>query len=346
MTEKEELSRTKNEKPLKDSIIPGLFLVTIIAIVSFAIGNKFPIIGGAITGIVFGMIINYFLNISDQFSKGVDFTLKKLLKLAIVLLGFSFYITDIITVGKNSIIIVMVTVFFGLLLTYYIGRLFGLRGNTSLLIGSGTAICGATAIVTLSPIIKAKEEELTYAVNTIFAFNVLAILTFPFIGTLVDMSDYYFGVWAGAAIHDTSSVVAAGYAYSDEAGAVSVVVKLGRTLMLIPLALGIAIVQSVRAKKNQSANKSESVNIFNIFPYFILLFVVVALINTFFSLPAFIPQTAEKIAKFLIIMVMVSVGLKTDIHKIQKVGLKPLIVGLIASVLISIISVSLIFLLI
>jgi len=346
MDENEAQSQNKKQSKTNVNIIPGVLFVTGIAIVAYFIGMLFPIIGGAISGIVIGILLNYFLGTSDQFSAGIDFTLKRLLKLAIILLGFSFYLTDIVSVGKNSIIIVMVTVVAGLLLTYFIGKAFGLHGNTSFLIGSGTAICGATAIVTLSPIIKAKEEELTYAVNTIFAFNVLAILAFPFIGKMVTMSDYYFGIWAGAAIHDTSSVVAAGYAFSDEAGAVSVIVKLARTLMLIPLALGVAIFHSIQSKKKQAHSEANKVNILNVFPYFILLFVAVALINTFIPLPSFIPDVAEKTAKFLIVMVMVSVGLKTDIHKIRRVGYKPLIVGLIASLLISVISISLIYILV
>lgn len=331
------------EEQVKGNKIAGLLFVTAIAIVAYFIGSMFPVIGGAISGILLGILINHFIGTSDKFLTGIDFTLKKLLKVAIILLGFSFSLTDILAVGKSSIIIVIISVLSGLIFTYYIGRLFGLHGNTSLLIGSGTAICGATAIVTLSPVIKAKEEELTYAVNTIFAFNVIAILTFPFIASLLNMTDYHFGIWAGAAIHDTSSVVAAGYAFSDEAGAVSVIVKLARTLMLIPLVVAVAIFQSVKAKWTVSEAQTENVNIFKVFPYFILVFVGVALVNTFVSLPAAIPGAAESIAKFLIVMVMVSVGLKTDIRKIKRVGYKPLIVGLIASVLISVISLMLIY---
>ncbi|HZW66984.1 MAG TPA: YeiH family protein [Pseudogracilibacillus sp.] len=326
----------------KETIVPGLLFITAIAIVAYIIGSMYPIIGGAISGILIGIIINHFFGTKAKFLPGIDFTMKKLLKVGIVLLGFSFSFADIIAVGKSSIIIVMISVISGLTFTYYIGRLFGLKGNTALLIGSGTAICGATAIVTLSPVIKAKEEELTYAVNTIFAFNVLAILTFPFIATALGMSDYHFGIWAGAAIHDTSSVVAAGYAYSDEAGGVSVVVKLARTLMLIPLVIAVAIYQSMKAKEAGSIEGEGRVNILSVFPYFILYFVGVALFNTFVSLPTVIPDTAVSISKFLIVMVMVSVGLKTDIRKIRQVGYKPLIVGLIASVLISLISLTLI----
>ena len=233
-------------------------------------GTAYPIIGGAMSGILIGMIISHVVKIPDRFVAGIDFTLNKLLKIAIVLLGFSFSLTDILLVGKSSIIIVIISVLTGLLFTYYIGRLFGLKDNTALLIGSGTAICGATAIVTLAPVIKAKEEELTYAINTIFAFNVLAILTFPFIAVLLNMSDNHFGIWAGAAIHDTSSVVAAGYAFSDEAGAVSVVVKLARTLMLIPLVILVAFYQSMKANRKVNPAEADRVNIFALFPSFII----------------------------------------------------------------------------
>lgn len=156
------------------------------------------------------------------------------------------------------------------------------------------------------------------------------------------MSDTYFGIWAGVAIHNTSSVVAAGYAFSDEAGEISVVVKLVRTLMLIPLALFVAIFYSMKQSKLNMG--TEKVKIHKIFPYFILVFVGVALINTFFVIPETITISLASLAKFLIVMVMVSVGLQTNLLKIKAVGFKPLIVGLLASVLIGVISISLIYL--
>lgn len=331
------------EQESKQQIIPGILFVIAIALVAHGIGMIFPIIGGAISGILLGIMINHFIGTSKRFVLGIDYTLKTLLKVAIILLGFSFSLTDVLAVGKSSLIIVIITVISGLFFTYYIGRLFGLRENAALLIGAGTAICGATAIVTLSPVIKAKEEELTYAINTIFLFNIIAILSLPLIGSLFSMADHHFGIWAGAAIHDTSSVVAAGYAYSDEAGATAIVVKLARTLMLIPLVMAAAIWQTLRMKGRTQAGKTEKVNILGVFPYFILLFLAVVLINTFVSLPAVISTTAGTVAKFVIVMVMVSVGLKTDLRHIIKVGYKPLVVGFIASVLISVISISLIY---
>lgn len=333
----------KSSWSLIKDITPGILFTLFLAIVAYILGGFFPVLGGAIFGILIGVFINNVFDLSTSLVSGIDFVLKKILKLAIILLGFSFQLMDILIVGKSSIIIVLVSVLTGLILTYFIGRLFGLRGNTSLLIGSGTAICGSTAIVTISPIIKAKEEEMTYAINTIFAFNVLAILFYPMIANLLNMSDYYFGIWAGAAIHDTSSVVAAGYAFSDEAGEISVVVKLVRTLMLIPLALFIAIFYSLKMKGKTSAGNTK---LHKIFPYFILIFVGVAILNSVFNIPETFTSSMGWLAKFFIVMVMVSVGLKTDVKKITQVGFKPLIVGLIASVLIGVISISLIYILV
>lgn len=170
----------------------------------------------------------------------------------------------------------------------------------------------------------------------------LAILIYPVIANLLQMTDVHFGIWAGAAIHDTSSVVAAGYAFSDEAGEVAIVVKLVRTLMLIPLALLIALYYSMKNR----GHVGERTKLRNMFPYFILIFMLVALLNSVFDIPATFSDSMTWLAKFFIVMVMVSVGLKTDVRKIKQVGFKPLVVGLIASVLIGVISISLIYILV
>lgn len=341
----EEKSNNKFSLPIK-SKLPGIIMVAIIAFLAHFIGTEFPVIGGAVTAIILGILIKNLLKVPISFEKGIDYTMKKLLKLAIILLGFSLTLTQVLSVGASSLIIILISVISGLVLTYWIGKAFGLYGNTSMLIGIGASICGATAIATTAPILKAKEEELTYAINTIFAFNVIALIVYPYIGQLIDLSDNQFGIWAGTAIHDTSSVVAAGYAYSDEAGATAVVVKLVRTLMLIPVSLLLAIFVSMKMKKESNMGSKSDIKISKIFPYFILIFAGVAVLNSILSIPSVFTEVSTDVAKFLIVMVMVSVGLKTDIKKIIKVGIKPLLVGLIASALMGIISISLIYILI
>ncbi|MCM3666290.1 putative sulfate exporter family transporter [Mesobacillus subterraneus] len=322
-------------KILNSKNVPGVLLLVAIGILSNSLGKDYPLIGGAVIAIVIGILIRQFLGVPVIFADGISYTLKKLLKLAIILLGFSFSFAQIFQVGLNSLIIVFVAVVAGITLTFFVGRLFGLKGNIPLLISLGTGICGATAIATTGPIIKAKDEDIVYAVNTIFAFNVLAVLIYPLIGHLLSLPDNQFGVWAGTAIHDTSSVVAAGYSYSNSAGDASVVVKLIRTLMLIPVAVLLSIYISVKNTKLDNDNK---VKISKIFPYFILIFAGAAALNTVVPLPQTFVDTSSDVAKFVILMVMASVGLGTDFKKIKSVGIRPLIVGLLSSFIMGTIS--------
>lgn len=337
----------QNIKPKKEteSLLAGIIFVLMIGIIAHIIGKVYPVIGGAVTGIIIGFLIRNFIGVPKIYEKGLDYTIKKLLKVAIVLMGFSLSFSTVINVSGSAVVVVLVSVILGLVLTYFVGRMFGLSGNLPLLIGIGTSICGATAIATTSPILKAKEEEFVYAVNTIFAFNIIAVILYPMIGQLFDLSDHVFGIWAGAAIHDTSSVVAAGYMYSDEAGGTAVIVKLLRTLMLIPLALLLAIFVSYRFKKTNQVDTGERVKISKIFPYFILVFVGVVLLNTFIPFPTMVSDSTNFVAKFLIIMVMTSVGLKANFKDIARIGARPFIVGLISSVIIGVVSITLILIL-
>ncbi|WP_081772835.1 YeiH family protein [Bacillus sp. EB01] len=331
MKSKHETMQSFIDKNKFSSCIPGIILTALIAILAHFLGQAFPILGGAVIAILLGVIIKQTVGVPSLFSKGISFTLKKLLKAAIVLLGFGYSFIEIYSLGLNALIIVIIAVLTGIFLTYFLGRLFKLEGNIPLLISLGTGICGATAIATSGPIIKAKEEEIVYAVNTIFAFNVLAVLVYPLIGHLLSMTDHAFGVWAGIAIHDTSSVVAAGYNYSAAAGDTSVVFKLIRTLMLVPVAVILSVMITMKTKA--SAVGSDKVKISKVFPYFILVFAGAAALNTIVPLPGAAVEATSIVAKYIILMVMASVGLGTDIGKIKSVGLRPLIVGLLSSIL-------------
>lgn len=321
--------------------LPGIALVFIIGVLANSLGNDFPLIGGAVIAIIIGILVRNFLTIPVVFSEGITYTLKTLLKAAIVLLGFGLSYASIFQLGFEAILLVGMAVLAGILFTFLLAKLFKLNGNIPLLVSLGTAICGATAIVTSSPIVRAKEEETAYAINTIFAFNVLAVLFYPLLGQLFSMSDQIFGLWAGLAIHDTSSVVAAGYSYSNAAGENSVVIKLIRTLMLVPVTLLLSIFISMKSK-NETGHK---VKISKVFPTFILFFAGAVAVNTIFSLPSSITSVTDGVAKFLILMVMASVGLGTDFKKIKSVGFRPLFVGLISSVMMGILTLSIIYLL-
>ncbi|RNF39720.1 YeiH family protein [Planococcus salinus] len=322
--------------------IPGLLMVFIIAYISQSVGKDIPLLGSTVTAILLGVLIRNFIGMPTVFSPGIQYSLKSVLKLAIILLGTSLNLVQVFTIGSQSIVVISAVVILGIILTIGIGRWMGLSGNIPALIGVGTAICGATAIAAISPIMKSKEEETAFAITTIFIFNIIAVILYPIIGVLTGMNDEVFGMWAGAAIHDTSSVVAASFAYSDEAGGIATVVKLTRTLFLIPLALLIGIYISSRASKE--GGTLSGVKISKIFPWFLLGFLAMSVLNTLGMFSESAVQNITQTSKFMILMAMASVGLGVNFKQIKEIGLKPIYLGLIASLIVALVSILIIYL--
>jgi len=324
--------------------LAGLIMVFLIAYVSQSVGNDIPVVGATVTAIVLGILIRNFIGVPAVFNPGVQYSLKKVLKYAIILLGTSLNLWQVFTIGGKSILAILAVVILGIFLTIYIGRLMGLTGKIPALIGVGTAICGATAIATVSPIMKSKEEETAYAITTIFVFNVIAVILYPILGSIFGMSNEIFGMWAGTAIHDTSSVVAAGFAYSNEAGGVATVVKLTRTLFLVPLAILIGIYVSMKGSKEQG--QGSKVKVSKIFPWFLLGFLGMSILNTLGLFNETVVEYVTAVSKFMILMAMASVGLGADFKEIRKIGMKPVYLGLIASVIVAVVSISIIYLIV
>ena len=227
----------------------GILFAFIIALIANWLGRLFPIIGGAVFGILIGIIINNLIGKPKSVEKGVTFTSKKVLQWAIILLGGGLSLTQVWKTGLSSFSVMIFTLCAAFITAYGFGKLMGISSNLKTLIGVGTAICGGSAIAAISPIIEADDMDIAYAISTIFLFNVIAVLIFPPIGHLLGLSDKAFGLWAGTAINDTSSVVAAGYAYSNAAGAYATIVKLTRTTMIIPISLIFSFIVAYNKKK-------------------------------------------------------------------------------------------------
>ena len=219
----------------------GIAFVSVIAWTALLIGLRLPLIGGPVFGLLLGMLLA--LRPRPQiFESGVAFSAKNFLPAAIILLGFEMNLFNILEVGGQSLYIIGFTLGAAFLTAWFFGHYFKLSGNTSILIGVGTAICGGSAIAATAPVISASDKDVAYSLSTIFLFNIAAVLIFPALGHYWGMSDAGFGMWAGTAINDTSSVVAAGYSYSEAAGNFATIVKLTRALMIIPVTLVLAIV--------------------------------------------------------------------------------------------------------
>jgi len=302
------------------------------AAAAWYLGGFVPLVGSSVIALFAGAVVRNIIGTPAALVPGVEFTLSRLLRLAIILFGTTLSFTEIISLGGASFLVICVTVVLALGLTGLFGRWVQAPPGLVSLIGAGTAICGATAVLTVGPIIEAKKEEIAFAVTTIFLFNMAAVVVYPLLGHLLALPDATFGIWAGAAIHDTSSVMAASLAYSDPAGRAAMVVKLTRTLMLVPLALAFGIV----------AHRYRSVSVAGIFPWFVLWFVLAAGLNTLGVFGTETVRLAGLAAKFLVVMVMAAVGLSADFRRMREIGLRPFYVGLFASVLIAAISLGLI----
>lgn len=318
----------------------GILLCLAIAFIASFLGNIFPIIGGAVFGIVIGLIINNILGKPENAIKGVTFASKKILQWAIIVLGAGLSLKQVWKTGLDSFSVMIFTLAAAFLSAYILGKVMKVDGNIRNLIGVGTAICGGSAIAAISPIIEAEEMEIAYSISTIFLFNIIAVLIFPPLGHILGFSDKAFGLWAGTAINDTSSVVAAGYAFSNAAGAYATIVKLTRTTMIIPISIVFTIIIAMN-KKKQAAKEEGSVNfsLKKIFPWFILWFLVASLLNTIGLFSAEVIQILNKLAKFMIVTALSAVGLSADFKKMMKTGVKPIFLGLFVWFIVAVVSI-------
>jgi len=318
--------------------IPGIALAAVIAVPAWLIGLAFPVIGSPVLGILFGMVLAFWKK-PALFDDGVKYTSKKLLQYSIILLGFSMNLFSIFKVGSQTLVLMAFTLTATFLTAFVAGKLLKLDGNIKTLIGVGTAICGGSAIAATAPVIHADDEEVAHSISTIFLFNVIAAFLFPFLGHVFGMSDHSFGLWAGTAVNDTSSVVAAGYTFSNAAGNLAVIVKLTRTLMIVPVTLVLAIYTSRKEAGSNTSGKSKSgYSIAKIFPWFVLGFVAASVINTFIPMPHGVDSFLAQAGKFVIVMAMASIGLNTNVVKLVKSGAKPILLGFICWVVLSLTS--------
>ena len=327
-------------------MLPGIALSLAIAAVATLIESLLPIhvIGAVVIAMFIGMSINSILKKKDVLSAGVKFTSKKLLKFAIILLGLSLNITTVLNVGKMSLLVMIFTLLTCFGGGYFIGRALGLNWKLSNLISAGTGICGGSAIAAIAPTIEAEDTDVAYAMSATFLFDMAMIVLFPIMGRALGMTDEAFGIWAGTAVNDTSSVVATGYAFSEAAGDFATMVKLTRTLAIIPTVITFALIQ-MRIKRREAAMNSEntedikaSFSIKKIFPYFILGFLAMSIVASIFSIPTALVSATKKISKFLMVSALAAIGLNTSFSSMKKSGIRPMIHGFIISALVVIVA--------
>lgn len=326
----------------------GILLCLGIAVVCFFLGKWFPIIGGPVFAIIMGMVITLFLKDKGGLQEGITFTSKKILQWAVILLGFGLNLSVIASTGKQSLPIIIATIAVSLMIAYVLCKVMKVPGTISCLVGVGSSICGGSAVAATASVIDADDEEVAQAISVIFFFNVLAAIIFPYLGTVLGFQgSESFGIFAGTAVNDTSSVTAAastwdsmfhlGSATLDKA----VTVKLTRTLAIIPITLVLAFYRMRQEKKaNVEGKKVEWKKVFPVFIlYFILASVITTVATNVFHVSNEVFTPLKELSKFFIIMAMAAIGLNTDIVKLVKKGGKPIFMGLCCWVGITVVSI-------
>lgn len=331
---------SRRRKPSRASfgqIAPGLAIATALAGVATVLGKLAPIVGAPVFAIVIGIIIASLRNHSANLRPGLSFSSKAVLQGSIVILGTGLSFRQVVTTGTSSLPVLLGTLSVALLGAWIVGRVLGISKDLRTLIGVGTGICGASAIAATDAVIEASETDVSYAIATIFTFNVLAVLTFPTFGHLISLTPHAFGLWAGTAVNDMSSVVAAATIFSPHATPYAVIVKLTRTLMIIPITIALAFWRSKKAV-DPAATVSRFhhfKHIHRVLPIFIGWFLLAVFINTFGLIPSGWHTQLSDLAQFMITIALGAIGLSTRVDKIRQAGLKPLALGAVLWILVA-----------
>ena len=220
---------------------------------------------------------------------------------------------------------------------YFVGKLFGLNWKLSNLISAGTGICGGSAIAAIAPVIDAEDKDIAFAMSSTFIFDMIMIALYPIMGMALGMNDIAYGIWAGTSVNDTASVVASGYAFSEAAGDFATMVKLTRTIAIIPTVLVFAFI-GARAKRNElkKADGTKKVNVLKIIPWFIGGFLLLAILNSIGLIPVAVGGVMKSASKFLMVTALAAIGLGTSLTDFKKAGLRPMFYGITIDTLVTI----------
>lgn len=319
----------------------GILFCLCIAVPSWILGKIAPVIGGPVFAIIAGMILALIVKDKTKLKDGITFTSKKVLQYAVILLGFGLNLGTILKTGSQSLPVIISTISVSLITAFLLCKLLKIPSKTATLVGVGSSICGGSAIAAAAPVIDADDEEIAQSISVIFLFNVIAALIFPSFGGMLGLSNEGFGLFAGTAVNDTSSVTAAASAWDGIHGRntleTATIVKLTRTLAIIPITLVLALVRMRKEKKNNTSSGTKF-SFKKIFPMFIIWFVLASVITTVLTNVFADNETAlgavnnifgflKNLSKFFIIMAMAAIGMNTDIVKLVKTGGKPILLG-------------------
>ncbi|WIB76958.1 putative sulfate exporter family transporter [Curtobacterium sp. MCPF17_002] len=328
--------------------LPGVALAVAVGVVATLVGRAVPVVGGPVPAVVLGAVVGWLVRRRRQddggqrglgpLQPGVTFSSSRVLQFAVVLLGAQLSIAEVLRIGGETLPVMLSTLVVCLVAAWGIGRLLRVSGPLRTLIGVGTGICGASAIAAVTPVIGAVSADVAYAMSTIFLCNIAAVFVFPLVGHALGLSQHAFGVFAGTAVNDTSSVVATATVYGRQATDTAVVVKLVRTLMIIPIVVGLAGLEARRTARTQLAPDTgprPGPRVFRLVPWFLVGFLVVVLLRTTGVLPADAAPGFAAAATFLITVALAAIGVSTDFGALRRAGFRPMLLGIALWVLVA-----------
>jgi uncharacterized integral membrane protein (TIGR00698 family) len=292
------------------------------------------LLGASIIALFMGTLINSFFH-PGWIKPALKFTSKKILKGAIILLGASLSISTVLTVGRQTFFVMIFTFAMCFGGGYFVRKIFKLNWKLGNLISAGTGICGGSAVAAIAPVIDADDKDIAFAMSSTFLFDMVMIALYPLMGKALGMNDIAYGIWAGTSVNDTASVVASGYAFSDAAGDYATMVKLTRTIAIIPTVLVFAWVGTRMKRKELQAAEGKKVNVVKIVPWFICGFLALAIVNSIGWIPADVSGAMKTASKFLMVTALAAIGLNTSLIDFKKAGLAPMFYGVTIDTLVT-----------
>jgi uncharacterized integral membrane protein (TIGR00698 family) len=309
----------------------GVALCIAVAAVATAVGRLVPLIGAPVVALVIGVVITLLLRPAARLAPGISFCSHQVLQVAVASLGLQLTLGKAVAAGAQSFPVLVGTLAICLVAAVIVGRLLRVRSSLRTLVGVGTAICGASAIAAVTPLIDAAAADVAYALSTVFVFNAVAVVVFPLLGHALSMSQQAFGLFAGTAINDTSSVVAAGSVYGADAAQHAVVVKLTRTLFIIPICIAVALWQGRR----RTGRTARMPRVTHLVPWFLVAFVAASALVSIVTPSTTLRDAFNVVALFLITVALAAIGLTTDFTALRATGPRPLLLGAVLWVLVS-----------
>lgn len=331
-----------NRRSSSRSLWQGVMLAATIAGVAFVLSNL-PYLGflsPMILAVFLGVLFHALVGVPVACNEGVKFSLKTLLKIAIVFLGFQLSFAQLVAVGWQGLLVLGVTLTSTFLFCLWVGEKLGLDPRLTRLIAAGTSICGASAVVATNTVIRGKDEHVAYAISVVTLFGFLSMLLFPVAAHLMSLTPEAFGFWAGTSIHETAQVVGAAFQRGQESGEMGTVAKLARTMFLVPVILILGSSSNGRKDEQAVQVKSKRLPV----PWFVGGFVALVALNSIWTLDPTFQQQIKLGTKFLLTVALAAMGLQMNFSKLRKAGARPLYLGALAWVFVSVVGLTMVML--